>query len=79
MCFVRACGVGGYYGEVVRERRRLSRRALLSALLALLDDFVHVCDRADFDGAKTILEAGKLGDELNGVIEISGLKNLKAA
>jgi hypothetical protein len=52
---------------------------LLSSMLALLDDFGQVRNRPYLDRSKSILKAWKLGDKLNGMIEISRLKDLNAA
>jgi hypothetical protein len=51
----------------------------LSALLTLFYYFGQIRNRAYLDGAKSMLKAWKLGDKLNGVIEVSRLKDLKAA
>ena len=58
-----------------------SPRNLLSPspLLALLHDFVDIRNRTYLNRAKSILKAWLLGDKLDGVIEVSRLKDLNAA
>jgi hypothetical protein len=52
---------------------------LSPSLLAWFQHFVQVCSQPYLDRSEPILKAGKFRDKLNGVIEVSRLKNEKAA
>src|SRR6202011_1646934 len=59
---------------------RAAWRGILSTpLLALLHHLVQIRNRPYLNRSKSILKAWKLRDKLNGVIEVSRLKDLNAA